>query len=184
MVRKALITLVLWAGVCLVPLAAGDAAAAPPTIVDLGTGLTARAINDRGVVVGDAYRRASDGFFKWRDGHLTVFGQLGVGADRAVAVNRGGTMAVWTSFDTSFRYQDGHVRDLGSLVDPANETLASDINDAGVIVGASVAPDFNFHAFSWTRGTMTDLGTLGGSYRRGDRHQRQRPDPGRELHRQ
>ena len=42
MIRKALITVVLWAGVCLVPLAAGDAAAAPPTIVDLGTGLTAQ----------------------------------------------------------------------------------------------------------------------------------------------
>ena len=66
-------------------------------------------------MVGDAYRTASDGFFKWRDGRLTVFGQLEVGADRAVAVNRSGTMAVWTSFDTSFRYQDGHVRDLGSL---------------------------------------------------------------------
>ena len=112
--------------------------------------------------MGDAFGRPSGGVFSWRDGHLDVIGQLGVGADSAVAVNRAGTMAVRTQFDTSYRYQDGKVRDLRGLVTPANETLASDINDAGVIVGASVARDFNFHGFSWAQGTMTDLGTLGG----------------------
>jgi probable HAF family extracellular repeat protein len=66
--------------------------------------------------------------------------------------------------------------DLGILDIPqgfASFSLASDINDAGQVVGVSTAPqtiptprgqDLASHAFLWDKGIMTDLGTLGGPF--------------------
>ena len=38
------------------------------------------------------------------------------------------------------------------------------MNDAGQITGFSQAPDQSEHAFLYSHGSMTDLGTLGGNY--------------------
>jgi probable HAF family extracellular repeat protein len=66
--------------------------------------------------------------------------------------------------------------DLGTLDIPLgfpSFSLASDINDAGQVVGVSTAPQIMptprgqslaSHAFLWQRGVMTDLGTLGGYF--------------------
>lgn len=170
--RRALLTVALATALATMPLAgratAADqtsSAAARPVIADLGTGMTVTDVSSRGDVVGDLYDRPAKVFFRWRSGHLSTYGQLGaVTARHAAAVNRTGAMALWTAFDTSVRFQNGATRDLGSLVRPRNETLAIDMNDAGTIVGASVGPDFNWHAFSWSAGTITDLGGLGGDY--------------------
>ena len=57
--------------------------------------------------------------------------------------------------------------DLGTLggtdaaVGPFAPTLV--INNKGQVAGTSnLAGDVNFHAFLWDRGTLLDLGTLGG----------------------
>ena len=53
---------------------------------------------------------------------------------------------------------------LGSLTGPDGDSNARDINDANVIVGDSVTASGTRHAVRFeTNGTVTDLGTLGGS---------------------
>ncbi len=157
--RKTLIALTLAAVAAVTPVAVAPAEAAPAVITDLGINLTARDMNARGVVVGEVWDHS--GFFRWKDGRLVLIGDQGVAATRPEGVNRAGVMVVWTSYDTSIRYDAGAVKDLGSLTPSGNETLAQDINDDGVIVGSSVATD-EWHAFAWERGKIRDLGTLGG----------------------
>lgn len=54
------------------------------------------------------------------------------------------------------------VTNLGALGGYAS--YASDLNEAGQVVGYGETADGFGHAFLWDHGTMIDLGTLGGSY--------------------
>ena len=57
------------------------------------------------------------------------------------------------------------VLDLGDLGNPDDQSaVARGINDSGVVVGDSTYPNGGGlgHGFCWTRGTVTDLGTLPG----------------------
>ena len=56
------------------------------------------------------------------------------------------------------------VVDLGTL--GGTHSQATDINDAGQVVGVSLRSDYGWRAFLWQDGVMTDLGTLGGDYSR------------------
>jgi probable HAF family extracellular repeat protein len=44
------------------------------------------------------------------------------------------------------------------------ESYAAGVNDAGVVAGDSFTETWDYHAFRWENGVMTDLGTLGGTY--------------------
>jgi probable HAF family extracellular repeat protein len=55
------------------------------------------------------------------------------------------------------------VTDLGKLPGGVVGGVAEDINNEGQVVGFANMPNGNHHAFIYSNGTMTDLGTLGGS---------------------
>ena len=65
-------------------------------------------------------------------------------------------------------FDDGNVVNLGTLGGVTQADYgqllprAEDINNNGVIVGDSLTPDGFCHAFSYSNGVMTDIGTLGG----------------------
>ena len=73
----------------------------------------------------------------------------------------------WSSPDASLRVSGRPaamgipIVDLGTL--GGRSSAAYGINDQGVVVGSSVTRTGVGHAFVWTNGTMTDLGTLAGA---------------------
>jgi len=75
----------------------------------------------------------------------------------------------WGTETHSFIWQDGVMRDIGTLGGP--DAIANNMNERGQISGQSLTsytandttgiPDF--HPFVWEKGRMRDLGTLGGT---------------------
>jgi probable HAF family extracellular repeat protein len=176
-------------------------------VVDLGNSLgyesSADALNDQGLVVGNATNKTPDSFsflelffgpvpnatqlraVLWQKGVMQELGTLGGPDSQATAVNeRGQIMGIsytnatpnpTTNIPTvhPFLWENGKMTDLGSL----GGTFGGPnwLNNRGQVVGASnltgdpgcdgSATDGSCvqHAFLWDHGTLTDLGTLGGS---------------------
>ncbi len=134
----------------------------------LGGGYSeAHAVNDQGVIVGDALTADNDFHaFSYQDGVMT---DLGTFSDNnsdfylavATNVNNKGTIVGWSTSPygtTAFSYQNGIMSYLASP--PNDNSYAYGINDQGVIVGAST--DL-IDPVSWQNGVMSDLGSLGGT---------------------
>ena len=64
-----------------------------------------------------------------------------------------------TGYMNAVLYSNGQLSDLGSSKD---YNVANGINDSGQIVGVSSTTEGVYHAFSYSNGNMTNLGTLGG----------------------
>ena len=97
---------------------------------------------------------------------ITDLGSLGGSGSSASGINKfgqvAGTSRTSTGAQRPFLWQNGVMKDLGTLGGAGSFHSASAINDAGQVVGTS-----NSHAFLYRRGMMQDLGTLGGTYSEG-----------------
>ncbi len=153
-------------------------------MIDLGTGFGSGSssmawnINNTGQIVGQRARTQSAPLRAtlWQNGTIRDLGTLG-GSDTspfatesiAYAVNDAGQV-VGTALPRSghpshgFVWQNGVMRDLGTLGGNGEATSAFDIANTGQIVGRSQTVGGQTQAFTWTAGVMTDLSTLGGNY--------------------
>jgi probable HAF family extracellular repeat protein len=101
-------------------------------------GGTARAINNRGDIVGTSGATAAQ---------FAPFGD-----EPASTVTPG----------HAFLYRGGVMKPLGTLGGPSSN--ANDISGHGKVVGSAMTLNGESHAFLYTGETMHDLGTLGGSF--------------------
>lgn len=125
----------------------------------IGEGLKPKAMNRRGVVVGEGPAHA----FVW-SGYRAV--ELPGVHGAALALNDLGIIVGTVEPSDgaephAVRWRDGVMEDLGTLGGTYSKAL--DVNDRGEIVGYAATREGRSHAFIWRDGTMTDLGTLGGT---------------------
>ncbi|BCL14132.1 hypothetical protein [Micromonospora sagamiensis] len=130
------------------------------TLDERGTG-AALAVNDKGEVVGynETFIRGGESHaFLWRRGVLIDLG--GTGNRGAIGINNSSQVIGVHYTETgrrAFLWQQGTLTELGTL--GGSESVPSDINERGQVVGTSTTADGTEHAFLWQDGRMTDLGT-------------------------
>ena len=138
-------------------------------LTDIGANTSAFGINGSGDVVGATYTDAGTFGFVYRGGVLTQLANLGTGRiGVAVDIDDQGDIAGWsiTDYESSppplhpYLYRAGELSDLGALND-SFETYASNINNAGQIVGSGKVVDDD-HVFLYEGGVLKDLGYFGG----------------------
>jgi probable HAF family extracellular repeat protein len=167
-------------------------------LTDLGTipgnnSSRANAINARGWVAGFSETGGIDPLtggpaghaVLWKDGEMVDLGTLGGLESAAVYVNNGGQVVGMATSDAvfdsvsflgaalhPFLWQDGVMRDLGTLGGPDATPASGCTNDRnGLVAGTSLTnstPNATTdsptqHPFLWENGRMLDLGTLGGT---------------------
>ena len=152
-------TRVLW--LALVVLAAltaiGSAAAATSySVIDLGPSTDfAEDVNARGDVVGNGGQA-----FLYSRGVLTFLPPLGSGTGGvALGINDRGDVVGWSNTPDeahAFLYRAGTMRDLGTL--GGGFSIANDVNNAGLVVGASFDASFRTRPFVYSGGQMRALG--------------------------
>jgi len=134
-------------------------------------------LNDSGQVVGSARSGSVTTGFILSGGTYTTIGPLDAGGhfSAASAINDAGQVvgyadAVSAGGDSYYihaflRSANGAMQDLGALNGANSNSFAVAINSAGQVVGSADFGTGNVgnHAFSFSQGVMSDLGTLGGA---------------------
>jgi probable HAF family extracellular repeat protein len=144
------------------------------TITDLGTLGGGNSIplwiTNTGDVIGfsdtdqfDNFGNVVDHAFRWTKGKMY---DLGTGGDINSAGSGGNDEGAvvgnnWYNIHHALLWYKGSVTDLGTLIGPGGSSQAQQVNDAGQIVGGSLAADGTIHAVQWNHGVIHDLGTFG-----------------------
>ncbi len=123
-------------------------------------------INNLGHVVGGSALDDTSPFlshaFVYRDGVMTDLGTLGGSWSLATSINDSGQIAghAWVGgSEHAFLYSEGVMRDLGTL--GGRRSFANGINSMGQVVGnANDVTDFEYFAFLYEAGVMTNLNQL------------------------
>ena len=166
-------------GLIVSTLCGGAVASASPSyiVTDLGSlpgrySTVARAINEKGQIVGESYGADGPRAFIYSGG--APIRDLLVSSESqsfANEINNSGQVVGQVAIPGSGRHaylygSDGSVKDLGTLGEGTTSAGLS-INDAGTIVGGAWTDEiiFHIHAIEYRdSGPMQDLGTLGGTY--------------------
>ena len=141
-----------------------------------GSYSTGNAINDSGHITGvNAAGRA----FLYSDGIVTDLGTFGGSQSEGRGINNIGQVtgrADAFTYSHAFIYSAGKLTDLGTLA-AGSLSVGNAINDHGQVTGMSdtlslpprplTPPNNASHAFIYSAGKMSDLGTLGGIYSEG-----------------
>lgn len=133
---------------------------------------SARAINSIGQITGWGTINGATHAFRYKDGVVTDLGTLGGLDSNAYGINNDGlVVGVSRRADgvrRAFLYSNDAMTDLGALGNNNSDSYAYGINNNGQVTGWSVTAVVGSdgsqekHAFLYSNGTMTDLGTLGG----------------------
>jgi probable HAF family extracellular repeat protein len=143
------------------------------TLRGMGNDAFGAAINDRGAIVGSAFRSPGDvRAVRWVLGIPTEIGGLADGrvAAQAFGINNRGQIVGYLSpggtaaFAHAFLWSGGKFTDLGTLPG-TNLSFGNAVNDATQVVGQSL--DTTAHtsrAFLWESGALLDLGKAAASH--------------------
>lgn len=122
------------------------------TDIDVGGSLiSVNAVNDRGQVIGTAFRDGQYFGWLWADGVLT---ELPGAPD---AINNAGQIAGSTNH--AYLWTNGVMQDLGTL--GGSYSVAFGLNNRGQVVGLAERADHSEAAVLWENGSIHDLGLLG-----------------------
>jgi probable HAF family extracellular repeat protein len=124
---------------------------------------SARGINSSGAVVAVTEAGGNSGTFLFANGQITVLPMA-----QAIAINDAGQIAGNSYFSESpnqaVLYDHGTLTRLGTLpTDGYAYSMASDLNEAGAVVGSSHygnGAQLHLHSFLYENGTMTPLGNF------------------------
>ena len=138
-----------------------------------------RAINNSGLVAGYStitpdpnHARQYHAFVNdYGKGTMKDIGTLGGPESRAYGINNHGKVVGWSntkadgSDHVAFVYdsETGAMTGLGGNLLGGSRSFAFDINDLGQVAGTATLADGSAHAFAYSNGTATDLGSLDNS---------------------
>jgi uncharacterized membrane protein len=120
-------------------------------------------INDDTVIVGTSGPSNATSAVIWRDGTIMALESLpGALRSRGRGINNVEQVigeANYDAYTRAFLWSGGQIKELPPVSPELDNTIASGINDAGVVVGAS-AHTVTFVATVWSNGEAIDLNTL------------------------